>query len=67
MANELGTLSPEEIELVRKSRGRANDIALEQARLKDVMQKPAWAMTPEDRAFLRSQINEAVSAGDVRF
>jgi hypothetical protein len=65
--NEIGALTPEEIELVRKARGRANEQALEASRLKEIMGKQAWAITPEDRAFLRDQIDQAVASGDVRF
>jgi hypothetical protein len=67
MENELGVLTPAEIELVRQGRARANEQAIKERRVQDIMRKPAWQMTPEDTAFLRSQINEAVAAGDVRF
>jgi hypothetical protein len=66
MENEL-VLSPAEVELVKNARARTNEQSLEAARLKEIMGKQAWAMTPEDRTFLRDQIEQARAAGDVRF
>jgi hypothetical protein len=65
MENEL-TLTPAEIELVKKARGKANEQSeqsLEDARVGDIMRKRAGEITREECAFLRSQINEAVARG----